>query len=71
MRIGLVEPGAVTTELTDHITQPAAKEASRKAHASMTALTADDIARAVVYMVSQPRHVAVNEMLVRPTDQER
>jgi NADP-dependent 3-hydroxy acid dehydrogenase YdfG len=37
----------------------------------MTPLQSEDIARAVVYMVSQPRHVAVNEMLVRPTDQER
>lgn len=71
VRIGLVEPGAVTTELTQHITQPEAKAASEKMHASMRPLLADDIARAVVYMVSQPAHVAVNEMLVRPTDQER
>jgi NADP-dependent 3-hydroxy acid dehydrogenase YdfG len=37
----------------------------------MTPLESEDVARAVVYMVSQPRHVAVNELLVRPTDQER
>jgi NADP-dependent 3-hydroxy acid dehydrogenase YdfG len=71
VRISLVEPGAVTTELTSHITQPEAKAASEKMHASMRALHADDIARAVVYVVSQPPHVAVNEVLVRPTDQER
>ena len=71
VRIGLVEPGAVATELTDHITQPEAKAASKKMATMMTPLQSEDIARAVVYMVSQPRHVAVNEMLVRPTDQER
>ncbi|MDK3257992.1 SDR family NAD(P)-dependent oxidoreductase [Blastococcus capsensis] len=71
VRISLVEPGAVTTELTSHITQPEAKTASEKMHASMRALRADDIARAVCYVVSQPPHVAVNEVLVRPTDQER
>lgn len=71
VRIGLVEPGAVATELTDHITQPEAKAASKQMATTMTPLQAEDIARAVVYMVSQPPHVAVNEMLVRPTDQER
>lgn len=71
VRIGLVEPGAVATELTDHITQPEAKAASKKMATLITPLQSEDIARAVVYMVSQPRHVAVNEMLVRPTDQER
>ena len=71
VRIGLVEPGAVATELTDHITQPEARAASKQMAATMTPLPAEDIARAVVYMVSQPPHVAVNEMLVRPTDQER
>ncbi len=71
VRVGLVEPGAVTTELTDHITQPEAREASVRMYTTMRSLEAEDIARAVVYMVSQPPHVAVNEMLVRPTDQER
>ncbi|MGY1723703.1 SDR family NAD(P)-dependent oxidoreductase [Blastococcus sp. SYSU DS0533] len=71
VRISLVEPGAVTTELTSHITQPEAKAASERMHASMRALHAADIARAVVYVVTQPPHVAVNEVLVRPTDQER
>jgi NADP-dependent 3-hydroxy acid dehydrogenase YdfG len=37
----------------------------------MRALQADDIARAVVYVVTQPQHVAINEVLIRPTDQER
>ncbi len=71
VRISLVEPGAVATELTTHITQPEAKADMERAHASMRALRSDDIARAVVYLVSQPPHVAINEMLIRPTDQER
>ena len=71
VRIGLVEPGAVATELTEHITQPAAKKAIRDSVGTMTPLQAEDIARAVLYLVTQPRHVAINEILVRPTDQER
>ncbi|MBB3675450.1 SDR family NAD(P)-dependent oxidoreductase [Modestobacter versicolor] len=71
VRIGLVEPGAVATELTDHITQPEAKRASKEMAQAMTPLQAEDIARAVLFLVTQPPHVAVNEVLVRPTDQER
>ena len=71
VRIGLVEPGAVATELQSHITHPGAKAASEQMFATMRVLQADDIARAVVYMVSQPPYVAINEILVRPTDQER
>jgi NADP-dependent 3-hydroxy acid dehydrogenase YdfG len=37
----------------------------------MTPLQAEDVARAIVYVVGQPPHVAVNEVLVRPTEQER
>jgi NADP-dependent 3-hydroxy acid dehydrogenase YdfG len=71
VRIGLVEPGAVATELTDHITQPEAKRASQEMARQMTPLQSEDIARAVLYLVTQPPHVAVNEVLVRPTAQER
>ena len=71
MRIGLVEPGAVATELTDHITQPEAQKQIRSMVQQMSPLQADDIARAVLYLVTQPQHVAINEILVRPTDQER
>jgi NADP-dependent 3-hydroxy acid dehydrogenase YdfG len=71
VRISLVEPGAVTTELRDHITQPEAKASAEKMYTSMRALDSEDIARAVVYLVGQPPHVSVNEVLIRPTDQER
>jgi NADP-dependent 3-hydroxy acid dehydrogenase YdfG len=71
VRISLVEPGAVATELRDHITQPEARAAADRMYTSMRSLQSEDIARAVVYLVSQPPHVAINEMLIRPTDQER
>jgi NADP-dependent 3-hydroxy acid dehydrogenase YdfG len=71
VRISLVEPGAVATELTDHITQPDAKADIQRMVGGMTPLQAEDVARAIVYVVGQPPHVAVNEVLVRPTEQER
>jgi NADP-dependent 3-hydroxy acid dehydrogenase YdfG len=71
VRISLVEPGAVATELREHITQPEAKAAAETMYTSMRALQAEDIARAILYVVTQPPHVAINEVLVRPTDQQR
>ena len=69
VRISLVEPGAVDTELNDHITDEASKQIAKETYASMRALQASDVARAIRYVVTQPNHVAVNEMLIRPTDQ--
>jgi NADP-dependent 3-hydroxy acid dehydrogenase YdfG len=71
VRVSLVEPGAVATELGDHITHPAAKQALQARVAAMRPLQADDVARAIVYVLTQPPHVAINEVLVRPTDQEQ
>ncbi|MGY1603654.1 SDR family NAD(P)-dependent oxidoreductase [Geodermatophilus sp. SYSU D00815] len=71
VRVSLVEPGAVDTELRTHITQPGARADSERYAEGMRQLLAEDVARAVLYVVTQPPHVAVNEVLVRPTDQER
>ena len=71
VRVTLVEPGAVATELTDHITSEEARRGAQDFYASMRALQSEDIAAAVVYAVTQPDHVSVNEVLVRPTDQKR
>jgi NADP-dependent 3-hydroxy acid dehydrogenase YdfG len=71
VRISLVEPGAVATELTDHITHQGTKELVKGMIAQSTPMQPEDIARAIVYIVSQPPYVAVNEILIRPTDQER
>ncbi|CAA9351585.1 MAG: clavaldehyde dehydrogenase [uncultured Nocardioidaceae bacterium] len=70
VRVGLIEPGAVATELTDH-NRPEIKESIKARFADMERLVADDIADAVGYMVTRPRHVAINELLVRPTEQEQ
>ncbi|MDQ6837460.1 MAG: SDR family NAD(P)-dependent oxidoreductase [Actinomycetota bacterium] len=69
VRVSLVEPGAVATELTDHITNPASKEGAEKMYNSIRAIQAEDIARIIVNVITQPAHVAINEILVRPTDQ--
>jgi NADP-dependent 3-hydroxy acid dehydrogenase YdfG len=71
VRISLVEPGAVDTELRTHITQQAAREESDRFAGRIRQLQSEDVARAILYVVTQPPHVAVNEVLVRPTDQER
>lgn len=69
VRVTLIEPGVVETELRDHITDQSAKEAISARAADMRQLQSTDIAAAIVYATTQPEHVAVNEILVRPTDQ--
>ena len=69
VRVALVEPGAVTTELTSHL-RPEIREQTAQRLANIERLHADDIADAITYMVTRPRRVAINEMLIRPTEQE-
>jgi NADP-dependent 3-hydroxy acid dehydrogenase YdfG len=69
VRVGLVEPGAVATELSSH-NRPEIRETIEQRVADIERLQSEDIARAILYMVSQPRHAAVNEILIRPTQQE-
>lgn len=69
IRVTVIEPGAVATELADHITSPAVKEKLQSWVASMTPLESEDIAAGIVYAVTQPLRVNVNEILIRPTDQ--
>ncbi|MFJ4833729.1 SDR family NAD(P)-dependent oxidoreductase [Streptomyces sp. NPDC088747] len=71
VRVVVIEPGFVSTELTSHITDPAIQTMAKEMAASMRTLNPEDIAEAVLYAVTQPAHVAVNEILVRPTDQSR
>ncbi len=69
VRVSLVEPGATATELASH-NRPEVLSGIQQRFARMERLTADDIADAIAYIVTRPRHVAVNEVLIRPTDQE-
>ncbi|WP_296736528.1 SDR family NAD(P)-dependent oxidoreductase [Mesorhizobium sp.] len=71
VRVSVIEPGLVRTELGDHITNEQSKAGLDHRLATMEALTAEDIANAILYAVSQPPRVNVNEILIRPTDQER
>jgi NADP-dependent 3-hydroxy acid dehydrogenase YdfG len=68
VRVSLVEPGATATELASH-NRPEVLEAMRGQFGQV--MEAEDIAGAITYIVTRPRHVAVNEMLIRPTEQER
>lgn len=70
VRVSLVEPGAVDTELSSHL-RPEIAEQSLKTFAGVERLAAEDIADAIAYIVTRPRRVAVNEILVRPTQQVR
>ena len=68
VRVIVIEPGAITTELTDHITDPASKQANKTATAEM-GIPAQDIADVIAFAVGRPRRVTLNEILVRPTAQ--
>ena len=70
IRVTLIEPGFVDTELAEHIPDDEQQEQAKEALEAMDALTPDDIARSIAYAVGQPSHVDVNEILIRPTDQE-
>jgi NADP-dependent 3-hydroxy acid dehydrogenase YdfG len=69
VRVTVVEPGLVATELADHITHAETRRATQEWIGSLRPLRAEDVAAAVLYAVSQPPHVSVNEILLRPTDQ--
>jgi len=70
IRVTIIEPGLVATEFIDNITDPAAKQALETRFKAVTPLQPEDIARAIAYAVTQPPHVNVNEILIRPTQQE-
>jgi NADP-dependent 3-hydroxy acid dehydrogenase YdfG len=68
VRVSVVEPGSVDTELVNHLGD-ATRDAARRQVAGIEALRASDIADAIAYIVTRERRVAVNEMLVRAGDQ--
>jgi NADP-dependent 3-hydroxy acid dehydrogenase YdfG len=69
VRVSLVEPGAVATELAGH-NRPEVLEAIKGRFGGLERLEAVDIADAISYIVTRPRHMAVNEILIRPTEQK-
>jgi len=70
VRASVIEPGAVMTELATH-NRPEIIETMRANFGQMEMMRSEDIAEAILFTITRPRHVAVNEILIRPTEQER
>jgi NADP-dependent 3-hydroxy acid dehydrogenase YdfG len=69
VRVSLVEPGAVATELASHI-RDEIRDAMMSRLSGIEQLESEDISDAIAYIVTRPRRVAINELLIRPTEQE-
>ncbi|HEY2289490.1 MAG TPA: SDR family NAD(P)-dependent oxidoreductase [Thermoanaerobaculia bacterium] len=69
VRVSLVEPGAVETELASHLRPEIAQQAMQR-FASIERMKAEDIADTIAFIVTRPRRMAINEVLVRPTEQQ-
>ncbi|MBD1865575.1 MULTISPECIES: SDR family NAD(P)-dependent oxidoreductase [Trichocoleus] len=67
IRVTVIEPGMVNTEINQHTTDSIARQRSEERRKSITPLESEDIAAAIVYAVTQPARVNVNEILIRPT----
>ena len=68
VRVIVIEPGAVATELTDHITHADTKSATEQMY-DENAITAEDIAEVIAFAVGRDRRLTLNEILIRPTAQ--
>jgi NADP-dependent 3-hydroxy acid dehydrogenase YdfG len=69
VRVSLIEPGAVATELSSHVREEVRPSVMQRL-AGVERMEADDIADAIAYVVTRPRRVAINEVLMRPTEQD-
>jgi NADP-dependent 3-hydroxy acid dehydrogenase YdfG len=69
VRVSLIEPGAVDTELVSH-NRPEIQERTRERFAQVQRMVAADIAETIAFIITRPRHMSINEILVRPTEQE-
>ncbi len=69
VRVSLIEPGATRTELRTH-NRPEIQEQMQKRYGNIQIMEAEDIADAITYIVTRPGRMAINEILIRPTEQE-
>jgi NADP-dependent 3-hydroxy acid dehydrogenase YdfG len=69
VRVTLIEPGAVATELPTHITHAATRQGTEEVY-SRIEVTAEDIAEVIAFVVSRPKRLAIHEVLLRPAGQE-
>lgn len=70
VRVTSIEPGFVDTELPEHIPDEDQREMVDEMLEGITPLEPEDVARSIRFAVSQPTHVDINELLIRPTRQE-
>ena len=68
VRVTLIEPGAVATELPTHTTHEATRQGVEQLYSQVT-VTAEDIAEVIAFAVNRPRHLAIHEVLLRPAGQ--
>jgi NADP-dependent 3-hydroxy acid dehydrogenase YdfG len=71
IRATAIEPGVVETELREHVAHEEAQKSINAYADAMRQLKAQDIADLIAFVVTRPDHVNINEVLIRPTDQER
>ena len=69
VRVTLIEPGAVATELPTHITHAETRQGTEQLY-DQVEVTADDVAEVIAFAVSRPRRLAIHEILLRPAGQE-
>ncbi|MDA8446461.1 SDR family NAD(P)-dependent oxidoreductase [Paracidovorax valerianellae] len=69
VRVGVLEPGAVATELGSHNNDRVQTEMLEPFNAQHQVLQADDIADGIEFMVTRPRHASIAELFIMPTDQ--
>jgi NADP-dependent 3-hydroxy acid dehydrogenase YdfG len=69
VRVIVIEPGAIATELTDHITHEETKQGIEQFYDNV-AIPAEDVADVIVFAVTRPQRMTLNEILIRPTAQE-
>jgi NADP-dependent 3-hydroxy acid dehydrogenase YdfG len=69
IRVIVIEPGAVATELTDHITHADSKKGAEQLYSDVEAISPEDVAEVIAFALGRPRGVSLNEILIRPTKQ--
>jgi NADP-dependent 3-hydroxy acid dehydrogenase YdfG len=70
IRVTVIEPGPVATEITGHIRDETARKGIADWLASIVPLQPEDVADAILYAVTRPRHVHIDRLLIRPTDSD-
>lgn len=69
VRVSAIAPGVVSTELQSHVTDPGAQEWLEGAAQSMELLQPEDVAATIGFVVSLPRHVNLERVVIMPTEQ--